>query len=368
MKAHALLAAIYITSSVCAAQDKATPWTDERQRNVGILLFNDVQIIDYTGPFEVFLTANAAGWHAYEVFTVAESTAPIDTVGGMKVIPTHAFADHPDIDILVVPGGWGVWAQRENARVLDWIRNTARDAELVFSICTGAFLLSKVGLLDGQSATTNAGAVARLQREVPTCRVLGDQRVVDSGKVVTSAGLTAGIDGALHIIEKTIARGWAQMVSLWLEYDWRPESGYSAWKMAGRLVPPPVAFVVAGLPDTWSPVSYTGTANRWESIANVTSTRSDKDIHNDVAAILVERLQWEQQKADSGGPGIESAWSLANTTCVLVTWCSQMTTGWRSCSASASKMCSWSRSVSRRPSGNRPTRWRTGNPSLNSLG
>lgn len=307
-----LLAALTLASSPCFAQDRAPTWTDERQRNIGIFLFDDVEIIDFTGPYSVFLNANAGGWHAYRVFTVAESTEPITTVGGMTVLPDHAFGEHPGIDILVVPGGWGVWAQRKSPRVLDWIRGTSRDSEIVFSVCTGSFVLSRAGLLDGQSATTNAGAVARLQDEVPTCRVLGGERFVDSGKVITSAGLSAGIDGALHVVERTIGKAWAQMVSFGLEYDWRPDGGYSALKLAGRLVPPPAALPATGIPGIWKPVSFAGTTDRWESIAEVRSEQTDTAIHDAMAALLIEHLRWERRETDVKEPGVRSAWTFAD--------------------------------------------------------
>ena len=309
MSLSALLATICIAPSIQGGQDAPKPWTDEPQRSVGILVFDDVQIIDFTGPYEVFLSANAGGWHAYRVFTVAPSIEPITTVGGMTVVPGHGFDDHPGIDILVVPGGWGVWAQRQEERTLDWIRSTAEEAEIVFSICTGSFLLSKAGLLDGEAATTNSGAVERLREEAPTCRVLGDQRVVDSGKLVTSAGLTAGIDGSLHVLERTIGRGWAQVVSLGLEYDWRPESGYSAYGLAGRQVPPPVIYGAMGLPGTWAPVRHAGTVDRWESVAKVTSTQTDQEVHDAVSGLLVQHLRWVRQGAEAPATGVASAWT-----------------------------------------------------------
>lgn len=207
--------------------------------NIAILLFDGVQIIDYTGPWEAF-------GHRGSVYGVSEHGRPIVTSMGMQVVPNHAFADAPPADVLVVPGGGnsgepgreplGVGAQLDNAAVIEWIRRTADRAQIVLSVCNGAFLIARAGLLDGKSATTTAGYLGYLATFAPTTRVVPD-RVVDNGRVVTAGGLSSGIDGALHVIERLEGRGAAMQVALGMEYDWNPDHRWSRAQLADFHIP-----------------------------------------------------------------------------------------------------------------------------------
>ncbi len=185
---------------------------------VAILIFDGVEIIDYTGPWEIFGAAD------FEVFTVAERKQPVTTAMRMTVIPGYTFADAPRPDVLVVPGG-GVKAARGSAPTLKWVKETSGLAAQTMSVCNGAFILASAGLLDGLTATTTAGNVARLRAEYPGIRVIDDKRWVDNGRIVTTAGLTAGIDGALHVVSKMLGNAIAEQVALSEEYDWKPETG-----------------------------------------------------------------------------------------------------------------------------------------------
>jgi putative intracellular protease/amidase len=205
------------------------PSSDANPR-VAILLFDGVEIIDYSGPWEVFGQAN------FRVFTVSPSAKPVTTVFGQHVTADYQLDNAPEADILVVPGG-SVNAARNNDAVIAWIKDRAEHAKVVMSVCTGAFLLAKAGLLDGLSATTFHNAIDDLEREAPKTHVVHDQRYVDNGKIVTTAGLSSGIDGALHVVSKLRSPGRAQSVALGLEYRWDPHSNYARAAFADRYLP-----------------------------------------------------------------------------------------------------------------------------------
>jgi transcriptional regulator GlxA family with amidase domain len=193
--------------------------------NVGILLFDQVEVLDFAGPFEVFSrTRLVPGLESrrseesapFAVFTVAASRAPINATAGLQVLPRYAFADAPPIDILVVPGGFGTRALLADAGALDWIRNAAKGARLVTSVCTGSLLLAKAGLLADRRATTHWGALDLLE-SLGGVRVDREKRVVDDG-VVTSAGVSSGIDMAFYVVETLFGRAVAQETAHYIEY------------------------------------------------------------------------------------------------------------------------------------------------------
>jgi transcriptional regulator GlxA family with amidase domain len=191
-------------------------------RKLAILLFDDVEILDFCGPFEVFTVANRqADPQAFDVITVAEKPGPVVARNGLSVNPHHTLADCPKTDILLIPGGWGTRKEMNNSVLIDWIRQTATFAELVLSVCTGAFLLGKAGLLDGLEATTHHVGYDLLREIVPTATVHENRRYLDTGKVVTSAGITAGIDMSLHIVERLLGKEVALATARHMEYPWK---------------------------------------------------------------------------------------------------------------------------------------------------
>jgi putative intracellular protease/amidase len=200
-------------------------------RNLAIFIFDGVQIIDYTGPFEVLGQARDGGTKLFNVYTVAEKAGPITTNMGMTVVPKYSFADMPKTDVLVLPGG-NTQPGLDNPKVIKWVQDTAANAEFVMSVCNGAFYLGKAGLLDGLSATTYYGLIDELKETAPKAHVVTDQRFVDNGKIITTAGLSSGIDGSLHLIEKIVGRGRAQEVALNLEYNWQPDISYARASLA----------------------------------------------------------------------------------------------------------------------------------------
>lgn len=197
------------------------------KRSIAILIFDDVEVLDFAGPYEVFSrTRLVAGLESrrsddsapFHVFTVASRPGTIDAVGGLTVTPDTTFANAPPIDILCIPGGFGTRALLEDEAVLGWIRKTAARCELVTSVCTGALLLAKAGLLRGAGATTHWSSLATLARLDGTVDVQADVRWVDAGRVVTSAGVAAGIDMAFHLVERLCGREVADETARYIEF------------------------------------------------------------------------------------------------------------------------------------------------------
>jgi len=250
-------------------------------RKVGILIFDGVEIIDYTGPWEVF---GAAG---FDVYTVAATRDPVTTAMGMTVVPKYTFADAPRPDILLVPGG-DVHGPKGSAATLKWIKDTTAADETTMSVCNGAFTLAAAGLLDGLSATTTFHLLDAFKAEFPKTKVVRDQRFVDNGKIVTAGGLTSGIDGALHVVSKTLGSGTAQEVALGLEYDWRPRSGFARGALAASLIPD------LDLDDigAWTVVSTEGGTESWEIVARAKSDLSGKEIQDRIDRALTTEGRW----------------------------------------------------------------------------
>lgn len=191
-------------------------------RNVAILIFDDVEVLDFCGPFEVFsVTGRQKNQTPFNVFTVVEKPGVILARNQLSVNPRFTFSDCPRPDILVIPGGLGTRREMNNPPVIDWIKASAPQAELVLSVCTGALLLAKAGLLDGLSATTHFGALDLLRQTAPNTTVLGNKRFVDNGKVILSAGISAGIDMSLHVVTRILGIGEAIDTAQYMEYEWR---------------------------------------------------------------------------------------------------------------------------------------------------
>jgi transcriptional regulator GlxA family with amidase domain len=196
------------------------------RRTVGILIFDDVEVLDFAGPFEVFsrtrLEPGADSRRRddsapFDTFTVARSREPVTAIGGLTVIPRYSWAEAPPIDILVIPGGFGTRALLDDGPTLAWIRETAARSSQVTSVCTGALLLAKVGLLKGRRATTHWAGLDLLASLDPTILVQRDARVVSDG-IVTSAGVSAGIDMAFTIVDRICGRGVADETAHYIEY------------------------------------------------------------------------------------------------------------------------------------------------------
>ena len=192
----------------------------ERKRNVGIVVFDQVEVLDFAGPYEVFsVTGEVIDPDSFDVYMVAESADPVTGRNGFTVIPHYTFADCPEPDVLIVPGGPGTRVEEKRPEMLDWVSEKAGPAELVLSVCTGARILAKAGLLDGLEATTHWVSIDELREMAPTAKVHDDRRFVDNGKVVTSAGVSAGIDMSLHIVARLCGEKAAAETARFMEYD-----------------------------------------------------------------------------------------------------------------------------------------------------
>jgi len=191
-----------------------------KKRNVAIFIHNGVEILDFAGPSEVFASTDG-----FNVYTVSLSKEPIISQGFIKVTPNYSLTDCPKPDIVVLPGG-DTGPFIENKPLIDWIKSAATHAEIMLSVCTGAGLLAKAGLLDGKQATTFHSYIEKLQQATPKAQILSDTRFVDNGQIVTTAGVSAGIEGALHVVAKLKGQSIAIQTARYMEYDkWKPEEG-----------------------------------------------------------------------------------------------------------------------------------------------
>jgi len=187
------------------------------RKRVGILIFPNVEVLDFCGPFEVFSVTRLNEETRYgdvspiEVLLIAETKDTVVATGGLKVIPDVTLETCPPLDILVVPGGWGTRAEAKNKRLLDWIAERGRSVETLTSVCTGSMLLGQAGLLDGRRATTHWRSLERMRDAFPAVTVEEKLHVVEHDHVLTSAGISAGIDMALRVVIRyfgeTVARG-----------------------------------------------------------------------------------------------------------------------------------------------------------------
>ncbi len=179
-----------------------------RDKRVGILIFPAVEVLDFFGPYEVFSVTRLNEERRrdetspFEVLLVAQSGEPVVATGGLRVIPDATLETCPPLDILVVPGGWGARKEISNQRLLTWISERAKQVETLTSVCTGAMLLGQAGLLDGRRATTHWRSLDRMGQAFPAVTVEAKLHVVEDGDVLTSAGISAGIDMALRVVAR----------------------------------------------------------------------------------------------------------------------------------------------------------------------
>lgn len=192
-------------------------------KTVGVVLFDQVELLDFTGPIEVLWSARTPGvdgkWmSAFRIVLLAEEAGPIKTAQGVEVIATTSLGASPPLDIFMIPGGWGTRAQMKNPTLLDWVRAQHRTAELTTSVCTGALVLGAADLLDGRRATTHWQSLDALRRGFPAVEVVDDEQVVQDGQIWTSAGVSAGIDLALRIVAHYLGNAAAVGVAKTIEY------------------------------------------------------------------------------------------------------------------------------------------------------
>jgi transcriptional regulator GlxA family with amidase domain len=193
-------------------------------KNIGILLFNNIDLLDITGPFEVFSLARTSdNEKLFYLFPVSQTKEVVTTWSGFSIIPLYDFNDCPKMEILLVPGGIGTRTEINNNKLIRFIKNVYPHVELVLSVCTGALLLAKAGLLKGLKVATHHTAVDLLLKLEPTSLIEKTKRYVDNGKIVLSAGISAGIDMSFYIIKRLYGREMAEQIAEHMEYDMKPE-------------------------------------------------------------------------------------------------------------------------------------------------
>ena len=199
------------------------------RKKIGIIIFDEVEVLDFCGPFEVFSVTRLDEERRrdepspFEVMLVAEFNRTVAATGGMKVVPDFTFQNCPALDILVVPGGWGTRREMKNNAMLSFVVSRAAQVETLASVCTGSLILGNAGLLDGLRATTHWRSLDLMRELFPKVTVDSESHVVDQGRIVTSAGISAGIDMALHVVARYCGETVARSTSKHMEYPY-PES------------------------------------------------------------------------------------------------------------------------------------------------
>jgi transcriptional regulator GlxA family with amidase domain len=207
-------------SNQASVQKPSQDPTDTKTLTIGFYLQDGVEVLDFAGPLEVFSYAG------FPVITISKKTETLLSQGVLKVTPDYSIDNAPPFDVLAVFGG-NASAAYNDPRVIDWVRHRASSVKYLFSVCTGAFILGKAGLLKGRTATTFHLSLFRFKKDFTDTKVLDNVRFVDNGNLITTAGISAGIDGALHLVEKIKGPDEAKRIARMMEYDkWVPQSGY----------------------------------------------------------------------------------------------------------------------------------------------
>lgn len=276
-------AKMYPIYSDVANEFKGTPLP---KKKVAILLYPNVEIIDFTGPWEVFGAAEM------EVFSVAKNDSLITCFPTMKVKPDYTFSNSPKPDILLVPGG-GV--DIKDKETLAWINSINKDNEHTVSVCTGAYLLAEARLLDNQTVTTFLPAIPGLQQLAPSAKIVTDKRYVDNGKIITAAGLTSGIDVAFHVVSLYLGEAKTQELANILEYNWNRKNNYVRGKIADV---PIIDFMNLFNPFNYNLMKYEGDENQWHIEMNVQSELSPNDFLELLIFKATKENKWNKLKSN----------------------------------------------------------------------
>ncbi len=198
-------------------------------KRIGIVIFDDIEVLDFCGPFEVFSAARlneesrSTEPSPFEVLLVAQFDRPVTTAGGMKVLPHITFDRCPPLDVLVVPGGWGTRREMKNDAMLSFVVSRAAQVGTLASVCTGSLILGNTGLLDGLRATTHWRSLGLMKELFPKVTVDSESHLVEQGRIITSAGISAGIDMALRVVARYCGETVARATARHMEYPF-PES------------------------------------------------------------------------------------------------------------------------------------------------
>ncbi|WDE14600.1 DJ-1/PfpI family protein [Thalassomonas haliotis] len=193
--------------------------------NVGIYIYEQAEVLDFSGPFEVFSTASRLYQRPglFNVFLVAETAAPVKARAGYTVLPAYGFEKHPGIDVLVVAGGVHQ-GEMKKTEVMQWLKHQAQETGLIASVCTGVFLLAQAGIVTRQQVTTHHQDISELKSLFPALEVVENVRWTQSGNILTSAGIAAGIDMSLHLVSELAGSGLAEKTADQMEFFWRKQN------------------------------------------------------------------------------------------------------------------------------------------------
>ena len=192
-----------------------------KTRNVGILIFNNAEVLDFAGPYEVFNVANVTSPEKlFNVFTVAETMGTVTGKNGFSVTPHYSIESHPGIDILVIPGGEGRRVQMNNPAITGWVKKEFDKLEVLLTVCTGVYIAGKAGVLNVKQAVTHHGSFGEFEKTFPGIELVKNVKYIDSGKIITSGGISAGINASLHVIDKLIGNNHGNKTAEYMEYDY----------------------------------------------------------------------------------------------------------------------------------------------------
>lgn len=250
-------------------------------KKVAVLIFPGVEIIDFTGPWEVF---GAAGM---EVYSVSSNDEAVRTSMGMKIKPDYTFKNAPVPDIVLVPGGN---VDISDLTTVDWVLKTSKQSQYTMSVCTGAFYLAAAGLLDNQKATTNYPAIEQLRQLAPSATVLDSVRFVDNGSIITSAGLSSGIDAALHLVSLYVGKAQTKKMAVELEYAWNDEQQFVRGKLADKYARDVLNVFT---PFDYELTTYKGDEQKWQVSLKVNSQLSKQELQSLVEFQLKEAMDWK---------------------------------------------------------------------------
>jgi transcriptional regulator GlxA family with amidase domain len=203
---------------------KDAPWL------VGILVFEQVEILDFCGPYEVlsitrFLNKENQRTEdsPFKVKLISETGSIVRCRGDLKVLADFNFDNHPKFDLILVPGGWGTRKEVQNPVLIKWLKKQQQNTQLVVSVCTGSFLLAEAGFLEGLEVTTHWASIERMRKTYPRVKIIQGERfiVTGQGRVVTSAGIAAGIDMSLFLVSELVGKEVAQKTAHYMEYPWK---------------------------------------------------------------------------------------------------------------------------------------------------
>ncbi len=269
-------------ASYSGYENKQGEHLDVCHKKVAVVLFPGVEIIDFSGPWEVF---GAAGM---DVFSVAASDSILPAGMGLKIKPDYSFANAPTPDIILVPGGN---VDPSDTVVVNWIRKTSRQSSHTMSVCTGAFLLAAGGLLDNLTATTNYPAVPVLRGVATQTTVTDTVRFVDNGRIITSAGLSSGMDAAFHLVALYLGKAQTKKLANELEYGWNEENPFVRGRLAEKHVQD---FLSVFTPFDYEMTEYTGDRDKWLVTVRVKTSLDKYDLLRLSAVQLEQVAGWKR--------------------------------------------------------------------------